>query len=386
MILRSWVGGLRNRLIYENHTLIQVNVNLVALKCLTGVVVLVTRVSFFRKAATRMSLTPDQYAMLERFAKRPRMMKSAWFLDLDGVALVEEHGNVFVSREVEQGIRDLDAQGWSVIINSARFPLSIIKSIASAWLSIYEADIPAVLLNGALIGSFKKQEDEVVFEEVAAFPLTRDEIEKLVLGIQEALGASISGGARDLAFFFYPRDWRKGEIVWVPEGTHIDSVRHKYRNASEIVSWSFSELRERMFEANICMAAQLIEKESDASTEQEPDALQSFQIRNPWDFFMTDGINKAAGSAIIAEKLKVCLADSAGAGDSKMDTFLAKVGLAVRVGHGKDMDQVKKEIPFWGIHETLDVDGPPDLGEAMRSLAVLLRVHSSSSSHHENHS
>ncbi len=304
-------------------------------------------------------------------------MKSAWFLDLDGVVLVEERGNVFVSREVEQGIRDLTSVGWSVIINSLRFPLSIIRNIGPAWLSIYGADIPAVLMNGSLIGFFKNKDGEVVFEESAAFPLASNEIDKIVEGIKVALEISVSGGVRDMAFFFYPRDWRRGEIVWVPEGTHVDAVRHNYGNATDVVAWSLSELREKLHAADICMAMLLIEK-IDMDKQTDEHVKQAYQHTKPMDFFTTSGVNKMTGSAVIANKLKISLADSAGAGDSEMDTFLCAVGLAVRVGRDK--------VPFEGIRHTIDVDGPPELGEAMRSLSVLLRVHGPSHPTYENHS
>lgn len=304
-----------------------------------------------------MALSPQHYRALERFARSPGIGKGALFLDLDGVALVEERGSVFVSREVEQGIRDVARLiGWPVVINSLRFPLSIMRSIGPAWLDMYSSDIPAVLLNGGLIGRFKKDSGGMRFEESKAFPMTRSEVGKIMDGISDV----IAGGERELAFFFYPRDWRRGEIVWVMEGTRVEDVRHKYTSASEVVAWSLPELREELERCEPVMALLLVNLTKDKR--------MAYQHTSSWDFFTREGVDKASGARSIAEMLGISLLDSIGGGDTEMDRFLAEVGMAVRVGGNK--------VAYKGVRQTLDVERPADLGLLVSSFAAYAVVQS----------
>lgn len=307
-----------------------------------------------------MSLSPDQHQAIERFVSLSDLRKGAWFVDLDGVIFIQEgRGKFNISEEAEHGILNTWNIGCSVIINSLRFPLSIIENLVPDWLLMYEKDIPAVLLNGGLIGYFRKKDGGIVFEELEAHPLSEKELDSLVDGLTAVIANSIPNARPDMALFFYPRDWRKGEIVWVPEGVDVDAVRDGYVNASEVMSCGLEELRQKLKKARPCLAATLVDKHKIS------------EDASPWDYYTWKGIDKATGAREIASMLGISLADSAGAGDSQMDKFLSEVGLAVRVRAGKE------NLAFKGKKETLDVGSSPELGEVMSTLARLTAIKSS---------
>ena len=52
----------------------------------------------------------------------------------------------------------------------------------------------------------------LLFEEITAFPLTNVEIDEVLAGVKGLL----DGGINDILVFYYPRDWRMGEIIWTP--------------------------------------------------------------------------------------------------------------------------------------------------------------------------
>ena len=80
-------------------------------------------------------------------------------------------------------------------------------------------------------------------------------------------------------------------------------------------------------------------------------------------FFTRRGVDKASGLKEMAKLLNLSLADSVGAGDTGMDSFLNEVGLAVIVG-GSD-------LPFKGKSDTLRVASPPKLGSLIHAMAQL---------------
>jgi hypothetical protein len=75
------------------------------------------------------------------------------------------------------------------------------------------------------------------------------------------------------------------------------------------------------------------------------------------------GVDKLSGARRLAERLQVDLADSVGAGDTEMDTFLNGVGLAVAVGPAPP--------PYAGLRGTLRVRDPAQLGLLFGRLAEL---------------
>ena len=95
------------------------------------------------------------------------------------------------------------------------------------------------------------------------------------------------------------------------------------------------------------------------------DTLMAYQHSKRNSFFTRKGVDKAYGLKEIAKQFKVSLADSVGAGDTEMDSFLSEVGLAVIVGGG--------DLRFRGKNDTLRVGNPSDLGELLTAMAELPR-------------
>src|SRR5688500_5778563 len=122
--------------------------------------------------------------------------------DLDGTAVHEYQGRVVVPKEVELGLIRHYERGRPLILNSLRFPLSVIRTFGQAWYALSNAPIPTVTLNGSLMGFIKKTtESELVFEEAVAFPLTADEIREALKGVKGLL----DGGIKNILVFYYPR-------------------------------------------------------------------------------------------------------------------------------------------------------------------------------------
>src|SRR5215813_7873868 len=108
--------------------------------------------------------------------------------DLDGTAAHEFQGRTVIPREVELGLMRHYERGRPLILNSLRFPLSVIRTFGQDWYKLSNAPIPTVTLNGSLSGFVKKtEESELVFEEATAFPLTHDEIKEALEGVQGLL-------------------------------------------------------------------------------------------------------------------------------------------------------------------------------------------------------
>ena len=134
-------------------------------------------------------------------------------IDLDGTAVHEENGRTVIPRPVELGLKALYDRGRPVVLNSLRFPLSVMRTFGKEWLAISNSPIPIVSMNGSQVGYVQRDEKgELCFEEVVAFPLTSNEIDAVFTGVD----ALLADGIRDVLLFYYPRDWRMGEIIWTP--------------------------------------------------------------------------------------------------------------------------------------------------------------------------
>jgi len=149
---------------------------------------------------------------LKSFVRTNSLSQSFLVLDLDGTALLEDHGKVFISSSVEEGVKALYKLKLPVVLNTLRFPLSVISTIGEAWSQLGDVPILTVLLNGSLLGQIRRKEGKVVYEEMAAFPMNPEEIAAVVEGVDELVRAKI----HDCLFFFYPRNWKEGEILWTP--------------------------------------------------------------------------------------------------------------------------------------------------------------------------
>jgi hydroxymethylpyrimidine pyrophosphatase-like HAD family hydrolase len=270
--------------------------------------------------------------------------------DLDGTAVHEYRGRIVIPEPVEFGLVRLRELGRPVILNSLRFPLSVLRTFGREWYRIANAPIPTVSLNGSLLGYVTTDaREELVFEEAAAFPLSLPEIDEVLRGVQGLL----DGGVRDLLLFYYPRDWTAGEILWTPAPEKVPALREKYLSASAVLAVEFPALRELLTARDVCMIFLLVDVAEDQ--------LMAYQHTKRSSFFTREGVDKLRGARAFAGRLGVDLAHSVGAGDTELDTFLGGVGLAVLVGTAP--------LEFKGRLQTVKVRDSMELGDLLFALA-----------------
>ena len=299
----------------------------------------------------RPKLNPEVVAAVaDFFASSAFGSRGAVVTDLDGTAVHEDQGRIYIPPPVEFGLRAIYKQGRPVILNSLRFPLSVMRTFGREWLIISGAPIPVVSMNGSQLGYVKTDEKgELCFEEIAAFPLAANEIDPVLAGIDSLLEDDI----RDVLLFYYPRDWRLGEIIWTPVADNVLRVKEKYKSASSVIAVETSKLAEMLHAEEICMIFLLIERPADD--------LMAYQHSKPSSFFTAKGIDKMTGTAALAERFDIHLASSVGAGDTLMDVFLNGVGLSVHVG--------PQSLPFRGLDQTIKLGDSFELGDMLFALA-----------------
>lgn len=213
--------------------------------------------------------------------------------------------------------------------------------------------IPTVTLNGSLLGYVTGAEGgEMGFEEIAAFPLQAEEVDRAV-GMAEEL---LAGGVKDILLFYYPRDWRMGETIWTPVPERVIAVKERYVSASSVTAVDIEKLRAQLHAEDICMIFLLV----DVPGEQ----LMAYQHTQRSNFFTTNGVDKLFGAQRMADVLGFDLASSVGAGDTELDRFLSGVGLAVIVGG--------LSLQFQGIRETIRLRDSFELGDALFQLAEMV--------------
>jgi hydroxymethylpyrimidine pyrophosphatase-like HAD family hydrolase len=296
--------------------------------------------------------TPWKLA-LEEFALSTGASKSFLVLDLDGTALLEDHGKVFISSSVEKAVKAIYDLKIPVILNTLRFPLSVISTIGEAWCQLADVPILTVLLNGSLLGHIQPEGDGLVYEELTAHCLSPTEISVITGGVEQLVKAKID----EVLLFFYPRNWREGETLWVPNPRKIPEMRKKFVSASRVISGPVSALSQELLSKEICMTSLFIDRPEDT--------LMAYQHGRRSSFFTRKGVSKASGLREIASRLKRDPAHALGAGDTEMDTFLSEVGFAVIVGESK--------LKFKGRSETFRVSTPQQLGELILNYASQLR-------------
>jgi hydroxymethylpyrimidine pyrophosphatase-like HAD family hydrolase len=228
----------------------------------------------------------------------------------------------------------------------------VMRTFGKEWLAISNTPIPIVSMNGSQIGYVTRDEShELCFEEIAAYTLEAGQIDEILKGVQILL----DDGIRDVLLFYYPRDWRMGEIIWTPVAEKVIHVKEKYRSASSVTAVDLAKLQEQLHAEEICMIFLLIERPADD--------LMAYQHSKPSSFFTRQGVNKLFGTQEIARHLNIDLADSIGAGDTAMDIFLNGVGLAVQVGN--------RELEFRGLKRTIRVENSFELGNLLFRAANL---------------
>jgi hydroxymethylpyrimidine pyrophosphatase-like HAD family hydrolase len=271
-------------------------------------------------------------------------------IDLDGTAVHEEDGRAIIPHAVELGLKALYDRGRPVVLNSLRFPLSVMRTFGKEWLGISNSPIPTVSMNGSQVGYVQRDDKgEICFEEIAAYPMTANEIDAVIAGVDALLADNI----RDVLLFYYPRDWRMGEIIWTPVAEKVDHVRAKYKSASAVTAVELDKLQAQLHQEEICMIFLLIERPADE--------LMAYQHAKPSNFFTTKGVDKLTGARAAADFIGFEMKASLGAGDTPMDVFLSGVGLAVHVG--------SRELEFRGLLSTIQVADSLELGDVLFRLA-----------------
>ena len=99
------------------------------------------------------TLSEDVRSAASRFVEQSRFATHGGIVtDLDGTAVHERDGRVVIAEPVEAGLKALAARGRPVVLNSLRFPLSIMRSFGREWHGVTGAPVPTVSLNGSLLG------------------------------------------------------------------------------------------------------------------------------------------------------------------------------------------------------------------------------------------
>lgn len=303
-----------------------------------------------------MPLSEAQCLQLQQFFNHSNFAeKGAVITDLDGTAIHEYKGSLAIPKSVELGLKKINDLGRPVIINTLRFPLSVMRTFGKDWYSISNAPVPTVLMNGSMLGyMIETREGEIAYEEIKAFVLDNEEIKT----VMQTVNALVEGGVEDVLVFYYPRDWRCGEIIWTPVNDRIPSLQKKYLSASSVISVELNALEALLHKQDICMVFLLIEIPQDQ--------LMAYQHTKKNNFFTHKGVDKLYGSEQIAAILNVKMEHCLGSGDSEMDTFLQSVGQAVHVGN--------PFLKYTGILPPIKLAGSSELGELFFTLAEMQRT------------
>ncbi len=295
----------------------------------------------------------DPHSALREFLAQSDFMRHGGVMtDIDGTAVLEESGRVYVSVPMQMGLKRMHELGRAVVINSLRFPLSVIRTFGKAWYQIARAPVPVVSMRGSLCGRMVLTKGgEIGFEEIEAICLEPDHIRAIVAGAS----ALVDAGANELLIFFYPRDWTRGEVIWTPDTTRARHIAGKYRSASQVISGGVRVLERALKKEEICMVFQLLDLPQDRA--------MAYQHTHRNSFFTHAGVDKNYGAQRIAKHLGIDLLHSIGAGDSPMDDFLAGVGFAVIVG--------RLQLEYKGRLHTVRVRDSLALGNLLYSIGGL---------------
>jgi hydroxymethylpyrimidine pyrophosphatase-like HAD family hydrolase len=301
-----------------------------------------------------MDTEPDALQALARFVRTSAFAeRGAVMTDLDGTAVHEVDGRALLSRSMELGLARVHGAGRRVLVNTLRFPLSVMRVFGAEWHRITGDDVWLVSMNGSQIGRITVSGSGTPgFEEVDAFPLAAEEIGEVMDGVRGLLAS----GADDLLVFFYPRDWRTGEHVWCADARRVDAVRARYRSATQVHAGDGAALEALLRAQPLCMVFLLIDAPQDR--------LMAYQHTQKSRFVTHAGVDKRHGGEALARHLGVSLADSVGAGDAETDTFLDAVGYAVIVGN--------QDLAFKGLAHTARVADPAAFGDMLARLGEAL--------------
>ena len=301
------------------------------------------------------ALPADAEAALLEFVSQSAFRERGGIItDLDGTVVFESQGTTLLSPAVEHALKSLYELGRPLMLNSLRFPGSVLRTFGADWYRLSNAPIPTVSLNGSQIGYIQQSPDGALeFEELDAFPLEAHEIEVALKEVETLLG----NGINDVLLFHYPRDWRQGEVIWTPNAERIDDVKQRYPSASSVLSSDIDKLRTRLLTEDLCMIFLLVDVPHDV--------LMAYQHTQRSSFFTRTGVNKLTGAQALAARLNIDLEHSLGAGDTEMDTFLSGVGLSVHVG--------PQPLTFEGTRATVRLRDAGELAAMLYRLGTLER-------------
>jgi hydroxymethylpyrimidine pyrophosphatase-like HAD family hydrolase len=300
-------------------------------------------------------ISAETHDQLRRFVEAHDFFnKGCLALDLDGTALNEDRGRIYIPDSVEAGVKAIHDLNRPVILNTLRFPFSVMNTIGMAWYELADLPIPTVLLNGSILGEIRLLDKKLEYQEITAFPMTGHEISLVIDGISQLLKGSVD----EILLFHYARDWREGEAIWTPRPERIGGLRRKFVSATTVKSSSLEQLDAELRSKEFCMMSLFIDRPEDT--------LMAYQHSKRNSFFTRKGVDKASGLKEMAKRQNLSLADSIGCGDTEMDSFLNEVGLAVIVGGSR--------LPFKGKFETTLVANPPELGHFISALAHLAKI------------
>src|SRR3954468_1818745 len=113
-------------------------------------------------------LSKEHQLQLQNFFDKSFFAESGGIItDLDGTAIHEFQGNYSIPKTVELGLKKIYDLGRPIVLNTLRFPLSVIRTFGEDWYNISRKPIPAVLMNGSQLGYVvQKKDGNIIFEEI----------------------------------------------------------------------------------------------------------------------------------------------------------------------------------------------------------------------------
>ena len=296
-----------------------------------------------------MPLTKQQKQQISDFSDTLDFTQRGGLMtDLDGTVIQQKDGRYFMPEPVKLGLADMYNTHCPVIINSMRFPLSVIKTFAEDWYTISKASVPLVSLNGSQTGFIHKEKKTgFTFEETAAFPLKEKDLKVFVSDLDNVLK---DGG--NPVVFYYPRDWTKGEIIWTPDKGLVKEMKERYRSASHVYGGNTEKLYEDLSAEDISMIFLLPGEDQDNSAR-----FTGFK-----DFYSHTNVDKLYGAKKMIAQLGRKIDHFIGAGDTPMDVFLKEVGLVLKVG--------MLNLNFDCKSTVLQIDQLDEIGEVFTELSM----------------
>ncbi|GLU51210.1 HAD hydrolase family protein [Dyadobacter frigoris] len=297
-----------------------------------------------------MPLTNQQKQQISDFSDRIDLIEQGGLItDLDGTLIRQDGGRYFMPDPVSTGLQGIYNTNCPVVINSIRFPLSVINTFAKQWFSISKVSVPLVTLNGSQTGYIHKdKKGGFTFEEVESFPLGQKELASFISDLENIT----EGGGNALAFY-YPRDWKKGEIIWTADPDKVAETKQKYKSASHVHAGDIKSLDQHLGNEDISMIFLLDLREDSGIPARHSDHK---------DFYTAKNVNKSSGAKNMVKHLDRQIHHFIGAGDTPMDVFLKEVGLALKVG--------RMDLGFECKSPVVQIDHIEDIGDVFNEIAI----------------